>query len=205
MRRDLRRDIGRGRPPEGIRCFWAIELPEETRSALEAFCRAARARGIRAGWPAPTSYHLTLCFMGRAAPEAVDMMIRRVETDLAETESRVLELAVRGMGAFPDVTRPAVCWAGIEVLAGDLAGIRARVYEAAREAGCGPDGKAFHPHVTLARSRSSGESGALAAWLREAGCPAFGSPFRAERLVLFHSELRPEGARHTPRAVVPLG
>lgn len=204
MRRDLNRDIRGERPAEGVRCFWAIELPNETRSALEAFCQAARARGIRAGWAAPASYHLTLCFMGRAAPKSVDAMIRRVETDLAKMDLSVPELAVRGVGAFPDITRPAVCWAGIEVLAEGLTEIRARVYETAREAGCGPDTKAFHPHVTLARSRSSRESRDLAAWMREAGRPAFGEPFRVERLVLFQSELRPEGARHTPWATVPL-
>jgi len=200
----MKREVRREPKPQGIRCFWAIELPEVTRSDLEQFCRVARSQGIRAGWAAPTTYHLTLCFMGHAAPSGVDDMIRRVEDDLAGLRPSMPELMVSGVGAFPGVVRPAVCWAGVEVVAGDLAGIRERVFQAARLAGCGPDAKAFHPHITLARSRSSQESRMLAEWLENAGHPVFGGPFRPGRLVLFQSELHPEGARHTPRALVPL-
>ncbi|HPU97592.1 MAG TPA: RNA 2',3'-cyclic phosphodiesterase [Candidatus Hydrogenedentes bacterium] len=188
-----------------IRCFWAIELPEDVRAALERFCAEGRARGIRAGWASPATYHLTLCFMGHAAPDRVEEMVRQAQADFTACSPGALELAAAGVGAFPGPARPAVCWAGIEVIAGDLAGIRERVFQAARNAGCGPDAKAFHPHVTLARSRSGLESRMLAEWLRGAGDIRFGGPFRPARLVLFQSELRPDGARHTSRAFIPLG
>ncbi|HOV60222.1 MAG TPA: RNA 2',3'-cyclic phosphodiesterase [Candidatus Hydrogenedentes bacterium] len=200
----MNRDTARDRGPDGIRCFWAIELPHHARAALEQTRSMARSQGIRAGWTSPATYHLTLCFMGRAAPGAVRVMTERVETAVAVSRPVILRLATRGVGAFPGMARPAVCWAGVDVLSGDLSALRSLVFEAAREAGCGPDGKAFHPHVTLARSRSPEESRNLARWLGEAGHPVFGEPFQVERLVLFQSELRPEGARHTPLAEVSL-
>jgi len=58
-----------------------------------------------------------------------------------------VELAVSGLGGFPDLGRPKVLWAGVQ---GDLG----PVFEAIRDTTDGFGQKAdteFHPHVTLAR------------------------------------------------------
>jgi 2'-5' RNA ligase len=66
-------------------------------------------------------------------------------------------------------------------------------------AGFSPEERAFRPHLTLGRVRDRAHpelaaAGALAA-----------EPFRVAEVVLFRSDLHPDGAVHTPLERMPLG
>jgi 2'-5' RNA ligase len=71
------------------------------------------------------------------------------------------------------------------------------VEAAAADAGFAPEARPFRAHVTLGR------------WRERAPRPALPEPAVAdwmfESLVIYKSELRPQGARHTPRATFRLG
>jgi 2'-5' RNA ligase len=60
----------------------------------------------------------------------------------------------------------------------------------------------FVPHLTLARFRAPTDLRRLGA---ELGADPVGPAWRVEEIVLYESELRPEGARHTARARIPVG
>ena len=139
-------------PDERVRSFVAIELPAEARQCigtLVADLREAEVRGLR---PVnPEAVHLTLKFLGDVPASQVDAVSAALEG--AAAAAHPFDLDLRGLGAFPDLRRPRVLWVGV---GGDLEALQ-RLYEALEEAlaplGFPPEGRAFTPHLTLARLR----------------------------------------------------
>ncbi len=182
-------------PDERVRCFVAIELPAEARQCiggLVAGLREAEVRGLR---PVnPEAVHLTLKFLGDVPASQVDAVAAALEG--AAAAAHPFELALRGLGGFPDLRRPRVLWVGV---GGDLEALQ-RLYEALEAAlaplGFPPEGRAFTPHLTLARLRdgTSPQERARAAsqltsleWEEGAMVPVGG-------VSLMRSTLRPGGA-----------
>ena len=106
--------------------------------------------------------HITLRFAGdidgRTADEFADF--------LADVRARPFPITIQGVGAFGG-RDPRVLWAGVE--AGEPLDALYRANErAARAAGLEPEGRAFKPHVTLARMRGARQQ-AVARFLEENG------------------------------------
>ena len=188
-----------------MRAFAAIELPETIRARLQEEIGRLRQAGGCASWVRPEHMHLTLRFLGEIAEEqktAISGMLR----DICATADP-LQLAVEGIGAFPNTRRPAVVWAGVRLVMGDLIGLQQKIEQAARNIGLGTDNKPFHPHVTLARIRDLAFSERLAKAVRDradGGTVAFGDEFEAFAVALFHSDLKPGGPVHTRLEEYPL-
>ena len=176
-----------------MRLFLAVDLPAELRSRLEGLQRELRSLLPQARWVRPEGIHLTLKFLGEVAPERVEELCRCV----AEALPRLApwEVEARGLGAFPSLQRPRVVWVGVEDPSGRLFELQRRL-----ERGLVPLGfpleRGFVPHLTLARVKGS----ARALPPRADG---FGR-LRVEEVVLFRSELRPEGARYSRLRAFPL-
>ena len=154
------------------RLFTAIEIPEAIRVRLSLL----RAPLSGAKWIEPENMHITVRFAGdidgRAADEFVDF--------LAGVRARPFEVTVKGVGAFGG-RDPRVLWAGVE--AGEPLEALYRAHDrAARTAGLEPEGRAFKPHVTLARMRGARQH-AVARFLEEHGALR-AEPFTATRFVL---------------------
>lgn len=181
---------------EGVRAFLAIELPETTRDELADWKRrlAPGLSGFR--WGRIETLHLTLRFLGNLSPERFEEVGALLSRGLPA--GGPLELFPSGLGVFPDARRPRVLWAG---LGGDTARLArlALLLEASLEGlGFAREGKAFRPHLTLARAAGPVRPGPLAKAL-EGFSGVSGAPFTAAEVLLFQSILEPGGARHIPR------
>ncbi len=188
-----------------MRSFVALELPEAVRVRLQEEIGRLRRAGGCASWVRPEHMHLTLRFLGEIGEEQKTALSRMLR-DVCAT-AVPMQLAVEGIGAFPNPRRPAVVWAGIRVVMGDLAGLQQRIEQAARDIGLGPDNKAFHPHVTLARIRDLAASGGLAKAVAERAdgeMVSFGDEFQTAAVALFRSELKSGGPVHTRLEEFPL-
>ena len=143
---------GRGETmDETARTFFAIELTEPARLELQRLRRRLEPLVEHARWVKLSNLHLTLAFLGDVATSRMEELGRQAqEAVVGEVEPFCLRL--RGVGAFPNLARPRVLWAG---LAGtDLSRLRVlqqAVAQAARDVGCPPTDDRFSPHVTLAR------------------------------------------------------
>ncbi len=128
-------------PDEGERwrVFLAIEVPGAVREALTDVVRINAIERI----------HLTLHFLGHLPRADVEQL----QPALAPVVGRHqrLRLTAEGVGAFPDIRRPRVLWAGI---AGadlpKLIALQTEMGDALRTAGLTLEDR-FHPHLTLAR------------------------------------------------------
>ena len=198
---------------ETIRTFIAVELPDEVRAYL-AGCQARLAEaGGNVKWTRPEQVHLTLAFLGNVRVEDVPALVEAVRTAVAPFGP--VGLRATGTGQFPPGGAPRVAWVGVEVQAGDLAGLQQAVAEAAGPFAEKHEDRRFHPHLTLGRVRfdrgRGRRSGGGPGDLRSLGqaiaetAGQVGPEFDADEIVVFQSDLSRDGPAHTPLARLPLG
>ncbi|MFA6241007.1 MAG: RNA 2',3'-cyclic phosphodiesterase [Candidatus Hydrogenedentales bacterium] len=190
-----------------MRAFVAIELPGEIKRQLLNAAGRLRHAHVRASWVKAESMHVTLRFFGDIGQREADMLIAHVEPRFAEAQ--LVALSVRGIGAFPNVRKPSVVWAGVGPLEGALESVHGIAEWGALAIGQKAEGRRFHPHITLARLRE-GDGGRsreavptsrasvdeLAVLIERERETEFGA-FTATSVSLFSSELTPQGPIHT--------
>lgn len=176
-----------------MRTFIALEIGEETRSALKSATKAiGRLPGVR--WANPDTIHLTLRFIGELKDALVPEVLRVMEN--AAKEFAPPRFAVKGLGWFPAGRRPRVLWAGVEEESEILAGVVRRLDEGLEKIGISSDAKPYRPHLTLGRARGHLDIAAVENAFERIGASVFGEE-TAYEMVLFMSELSPGGAVHT--------
>lgn len=196
------------------RLFVALELPTHVIEAL-----ASLRTGLDgARWVRPEQMHLTMRFLGDVPADAVHTVVSAMATVTASS----FELAIHGVGVFPGGRRPPrVLWAGVRpheplgalksaidgaldpILGGDPE-TRSAGGDDSGDRPCGrASGRAFAPHLTVARFKEPPVRGELQAYL--AAHAALGSAsWVADHVVLFQSHLGAAGARHVPLVRVAL-
>jgi 2'-5' RNA ligase len=193
-----RRDEARERTdtegrPRGVRSFVAVVLPEEVRRVVYEAAGALRRDVPGVAWVKEENLHVTLRFLGSQEPAALARITEALRAAAAGLAP--FPASVEGFGAFPSPRAPRVVWAGIGQGAGELRRLHHEVEAALAACGVAPEGRAFHPHVTLGRVRDPRRPPAVA-W------PA--RPFRSGLTVaavdLVRSDLHPAGARYTTMA-----
>jgi 2'-5' RNA ligase len=187
-----------------FRAFLAIPLPDPIRERLAAAQDLLRPAGADVKWVEPELLHVTLKFLGDLTDEARGTIEPGLRA--AAAAAAPIELAVRGLGAFPPTGPPRVVWAGLREADGrlTLAGVARAVETAAAGAGFPPEGRPFAAHVTLGRVKSRRNAEALRALIEREGAAEAGA-FRADALVLFRSDLSPRGPTYTVAERYPFG
>ena len=183
---------------ETIRAFIAIELDDGVRSALARLTRALRERpgGDRVRWVRPENLHVTLRFLADIASERVPSIAGRVRQAAAGQPGFRMHLG--GVAAFPSARRPRVV--AVEVGPREpLEQLAEAVERAVVNEGLEPEPRRFQPHLTL------GRVGARARPPVTAPVTAEGESLDVSEIVLFRSELRRDGAIHTPLERIALG
>ena len=177
-----------------MRAFIAIELPEAIKDRLADAGASLRQAGIKASWIKTGNMHLTLRFLADISEQDILRLSERLRVEYEGTESFTLN--VEGLGAFPNLRRPSVIWAGLSPLEGPLSQVQEVAESAAREIGLEPDKKKFHPHLTLARIRDRRKAGDVAAEVERLDGFS-GGEITVSSVSLFSSKLRPDGPLHT--------
>ena len=105
-----------------------------------------------ARWLAAGQLHVTLSFLGQVEQPS----LQEVRARVLETAGRYapFKISIGAAGGFPNARRPSVVWLGVEPDAPSLHGIAAELESAWKDLGRSVDGRAYHPHLTLARSRA---------------------------------------------------
>ncbi|HUW99817.1 MAG: RNA 2',3'-cyclic phosphodiesterase [Phycisphaerae bacterium] len=189
---------------ERVRTFVAIELPEEVRAHLAAQQEALARAGGEVRWVRVENIHLTLVFLGAVAAERLGEVAEAVRR-ATEGAGRI-RLGVGGAGQFPPRGRPRVVWTAVEEPTGALERLQKRMAEATAAFAEKVEDRAYSPHLTLGRVRSPGAPGseALSAAIAESA-ERTGPEFEASEVVVFQSDLGPEGPAYTALARVALG
>ena len=149
----------------------------------------------------PGALHLTLRFLGEVAEERLEGI--RWAVSAAAAGGASLSLQLRGAGAFPSPGRAHIVWLGVGGDVAPLQGLAASLDHLLAPLGFPAEGRAFRPHLTVARSRL-GVPG-LGAALQAASAALAPIPWHATTLTLFESQLGRGGARHLPLLRASLG
>jgi 2'-5' RNA ligase len=190
-----------------IRAFIAIDLPEDVRRELGRRIEHLQngMPGLPVRWVRPGGIHLTLRFLGDTQPEQVSEMQQGL-TELGAANPG-FTLIIGGLGCFPNSRRPRVIWVGVEEKTGALDQLQRGVEGLCRKLGFPPDRRSFSAHLTLGRVRQGGEARTGDEFGRfvEADQGDMLGQVLVEEMVLFQSELKPDGAVYRRLATARLG
>jgi 2'-5' RNA ligase len=174
-----------------IRVFCALLLDSTTVSSLHNELHPIREQVPGFRWTDPKRWHITLRFYGN--------LRRGVAQTLANAIGALpdpsVPVALRGVGVFPNATRPRVVWVGVDDSSNDLQTLYRTVEDISTGLGIPGDDRPFRPHLTIGRAQKDHRAQIPADILRA------NSPFintALNQLVLFHSELRTTGPVYTP-------
>ena len=176
-----------------MRLFLAIPLAAEAATQISALTGRLRRRDDGFRWTSPTSWHITLQFLGETGP----------------TQSSCLATALDSVRAAPVPVQfeSLACFerSGVFVLeihsAPALLALQQLVVTATRPCGFLPENRSYRPHITLARARSAAHLAALRTRLQQ---PTSLPHFMASAFHLYESFLSPAGARYEVRRSFPL-
>lgn len=189
---------------QNIRCFVAVEIPEAVQTLLppiqETLRSAVQSAGGRASWTKAGNFHLTLKFIGDVHPDVVDEIDEALQAVAAA--QRPFSMEIGGIGAFPNLTRPRVLWAGIKQGAAALRQLAEAVNLQLARCGYPAEGR-FHPHLTLARLRNRINLEPLVHLFKTYDIIE-GAAVNVNEIVLMRSQLHPKGARYTSLKIAEL-
>jgi RNA 2',3'-cyclic 3'-phosphodiesterase len=179
------------------RLFIAVEVSPAARAELAAAQRHLQDGHFPVKWVAPDTMHMTLHFLG----ETDVGLLPQLSAALRETLSGVgtMRLHLDGTGAFPNLRRPSVVWAGVGGATATLERAQKAAGRALESLGLPRETRAFRAHLTLGRARRD----ATPAQLERLGTAIRALPslapasWEVERVVLFRSQLLPSGPIYT--------
>lgn len=176
------------------RLFVGIRPPATVRAQL--LDTMSGAEGVR--WQDDEQLHITLRFIGEVErPVAED-----IAAVLGQVRGPAFELAVAGVGQFDRGTgRPTALWAGVRPHDA-ISELHRKVDRAIVRTGLAPEGRAYLPHVTLARI--GGRGALVEPWLA-ANADLVSPAFAVTHFLLFESHLGRAGARYDVVARYALG
>ncbi len=186
----------------GIRSFLAFRLPRDIRQVVADISEELRHSSLKVRWVKPENIHLTMVFLGSIHPEHLDAVQER--TGAVCEGHQPFTIKLRGMGIFGNRRHPKVLWLGLDGDLSRMGAFRDELQQSLQPLGIETEKRAFNPHLTLGRFRkgvrgSEDLDGPMRKYenLISPSCPL-------DRLVLFRSDLKPDGAVYREMATWPL-
>jgi 2'-5' RNA ligase len=186
-----------------VRTFLAVEIDNAARGRAVELIRALAAAGADAKWVDAQNLHYTLKFLDEVPLTEIPQICEAAGRAAATVAP--FELEVRGAGAFPSAGRPKTVWLGAGRGQEQMIALHGALEKVLKKLGFRQDHRRFTPHLTLGRVRSGGPAvAALGELLRQqadfsAGC------CQAREVVVFSSQLTPEGPVYDALARAKLG
>jgi len=178
-----------------MRCFLAVEIPEEVKSSLNAVISDANKLGVAASFCRPEQLHITLLFLG----EKSYAQVKEIQSRLSALDFPKFPVSIQGAGFFPNDDYVRVFWAGAECKNNEL--------QSLHNAACALLGekpeRVFTGHVTLARIKGVQGLPELKRFKDSLAGRKFGE-FTAGAVVLKKSTLGPQGAAYEDLNTFPL-
>lgn len=177
------------------RIFCAVELPDKLRAQLRDHILQLRQEipEAAASWSRVENIHLTLKFFGNVALDRLAVI--SAAASRAVRKFAPFQISVGSTGVFPKPSRPQVLWIGTSDPSGKLLALHERLENECAVEGFEKEGRAFRPHLTIARIRKPEGAKRLAdAHLHRQFKTA---EITLTELIVFRSELSSKGSTYT--------
>ena len=172
-----------------MRLFIALPLGPQVEACLGEISNLLKRKGGAVKWVDPRNIHLTVRFLGDTEETKVTALKELLNT-VAGRHSTVMATIDR-LGAFPNLRRPRVFWAGLRDNLDVLENLATEVEQGVRQLGFEPEQKRFKPHLTMGRVKENQGLDSLMAFI--SSYEFVKTPLKLDRLVLFKSTLTPRG------------
>lgn len=177
-----------------VRCFIAIDIPENIRDAIVGVviekC-GLNSKGVR--WVPVGNIHLTLKFFGDVKEDLIPEIEKRLAS-ICMGRSR-FNINICGAGAFPNSKYPNVLWIGIDE-SEKLKGLYDDIEESMSEIGFEKEDRKFSPHLTIGRVKDRKGIEPVIKDLYTFKDTFFGS-IEVKEVLLMQSVLKPTGAEYS--------
>ena len=184
-----------------IRAFIAVEIDNQTKQKISDLISNLKKSKADIKWITEGQMHLTLKFLGNID----NGRVQEISGALSSISHNVkpFEITLSDIGAFPNLNRPRVIWAGIAKGAEYLKTISEKIETGLEKLGFEKEDREFNPHFTLGRVKTSKDLTELKKLLNET---QFNSEneIKINELVLFQSTLSPKGATYSKLSVISL-
>ena len=180
-----------------MRLFVALDLDDGARVAIAALQHRviqalAADRSIRMVDPA--RMHVTLAFLGEVVERDVPAIVDALSVSI---DTRPFVVEFQGLGVFPPRGAPRVLWLGVGPGESEIVRLQREVAARLECLGVTLEPRPFHPHLTLARWRTSRPAARERALSAEPGAVA---RVNVDRVTLYQSRLSPAGPAYTALA-----
>ena len=138
-----------------MRTFVAVNVSSDTTKAAQRMMRQIDETEIGAKCVRTSSMHIALKFLGEVQLEETPEICKAVGRAAQGMLSFMIECG--GLDAFPERSRPRTVWMGVQTGVTALRQLQQRVDDETRHIGYHGETRQFHPHLTLARIRSTAE------------------------------------------------
>ncbi len=182
-----------------VRAFLAIELSEAIRSEASQFLKTIQSQFPQFRFIDPENWHLTLHFFGQIEPEKIEKLKSRLTQDLSVVKP--FPISLEGFGMFPSKRNPHILWIGVKEGVSELSNLKKHLDQSLQKMHFQVENRPFHPHVSVARSKDQ----ILTSTYKT--MPDFKGQMvdQIRSIMLFRSDLFPEGPRYTSLATLSLG
>ncbi len=185
-----------------MRLFLAIPIDKQILDALAGVVEKLRGSRGPVRWVRPEGMHLTLKFLGDTEPDRIEPLVQAITSGTRDIMP--FPITVTGAGAYPNLRRPRVLWAGVVENSGTLKRLARNIEEEAEKLGWERESRTFSPHITIGRVKGNMNIARLTAAMKEIKDDHWGDQEVGE-LVLYSSELKPGGAVYERIHVFHLG
>ena len=187
-----------------LRTFIAVDIPPIIQQAIWRHVENLRKSiGDCVRWVPVHNIHLTLKFIGDISTANVDLLTQMLRAEADSCPS--FDIAVGGLGSFPNSRRARVLFIGIQAPA-ELEALQHGIESACARLGYESDPRPFSPHLTIGRVRdhlTSSDQQNLRKTLDETKIDSLGIA-RVDSVHLYKSELKPGGSVYTKLFSAPL-
>lgn len=184
-----------------LRLFVAVPVPPDLEGDLDVVLKGmSNHRQVR--WVSRAQLHITLRFIG----DFEESFLARLESVLGKVASSTLpfEAEIGGLNAFPRMEQARVLFIPVTRGDEDFRRLEKALTVNLAALGIRPDVKEYHPHLTLGRVRENENPKAAQRALQEVLPPQW-PPWRADRFILFKSQLAAGGSVYTRLVEFKLG
>ena len=179
-----------------VRNFIAVPLEGEPRALLWDALNSWRKLQPGLKWEKRGNFHITLKFIGNSTEKELKRIDRIITEIFKDVET--FSVPLTGMGAFPDFERPRVIWLGATFPDSFISLVEELDRALFSELRIPQEKRGFVPHITVARVKAGGIKEELKKSFENFNGIISGKKMKISKIVHFKSELKPEGAIHTP-------
>jgi RNA 2',3'-cyclic 3'-phosphodiesterase len=179
---------------ELIRCFVAVEIPDELKILIDEYISSLRKISPDIKWIKANNLHITLKFLGEIPKD----LLSKIQKELLGISNVVkpFAMSIGDAGFFPNQFKPRVIWLGMQNDNNNsLFKIHKWIDEKLENLGFEKEKRRFSPHLTLGRIKVAGNFKLLTEYINHYKFHKY--KFNVSDVILMKSLLKPSGAEYS--------